>query len=123
MLTEQGFSSHGADGEMKQAAAIAYAYYKAEFNDMIDCIIFRCQADSPQEISSHGLYMGLWTEGMGQMKASHEVFKYMDTPECDSYTAGCRQYLGINDWSQLVPDYETKYFDFKTTSTTGAGIF
>ncbi len=123
MLTEQGFSSHGTDGEMKQAAAIAYAYYKAEFNDMIDCIIFRCQADSPQEISSHGLYMGLWTAGMGQMKASHEVFKYMDTPQCDSYTAGCRQYLGINDWSQLVPDYETKYFDFKTTSTTGPGIF
>lgn len=114
MLTEQGFSSHGADGEMKQAAAIAYAYYKAEFNDMIDCIIFRCQADSPQEISHDGLYMGLWTAGMGQMKASYNVFKYMDTPQGKEYTAACRQYLGITDWSQLVPDYDIKYFDFKS---------
>lgn len=114
MLTEQGFSSHGTDGEMKQAAAIAYAYYKAEFNDMIDCIIFRCQADSPQEINHDGLYMGLWTAGMGQMKASYNVFKYMDTPQCDEYTASCRQYLGITDWSQLVPDYNAKYFNFKS---------
>lgn len=114
MLTEQGFSSHGADGEMKQAAAIAYAYYKAEFNDMIDCIIFRCQADSPQEISHDGLYMGLWTAGMGQMKASYDVYKYMDTPQCEEYTAACRQYLGVTDWTELVPDYSPKYFDFKS---------
>ncbi len=110
MLTEQGFSSHGADGQMKQAAAIAYAYYKAEYNDMIDCIIFRCQADAPNEIAHDGLYMGLWTEGMGTMKASHEVFKYMDTPEGEAYTQSCRQYLGIQDWSQLIPGYDPKHF-------------
>lgn len=111
MLTEQGFSSHGADGEMKQAAAIAYAYYKAEFNDMIDCIIFRCQADNPGEIAGDGLYMGLWTEGLGRMKLSHDVFKYMDTPKSAAYTDACRQYLGIRDWSELVPGYDAKHFD------------
>lgn len=111
MLTEQGFSSHGPDGEMKQAAAIAYAYYKAEFNDMIDCIIFRCQADSPGEIAGDGLYMGLWTQGMGKMKASHDVFKYMDTPEGEAYTGSCRQYLGIQDWGQLVSGFDAGYFE------------
>ncbi len=111
MLTEQGFSSHGTDGEMKQAAAIAYAYYKAEFNDMIDCIIFRCQADSPGEMAHDGLYMGLWTEGMGKMKASHDVFKYMDTQKGQAYTAPCRQYLGVGDWKQLIPGYDAEYFE------------
>lgn len=110
MLTEQGFSSHGADGQMKQAAAIAYAYYKAEYDDMIDCMIFRCQADAPGEIAHDGLYMGLWTEGMGSMKMSHDVFKYMDTPQGDAYTAACRQYLGVQDWSQLIADYDAKHF-------------
>lgn len=110
LLTEQGFSSHGADGQMKQAAAIAYAYYKAEYNDMIDCIIFRCQADAPGEIAHDGLYMGLWTEGMGSMKLSHDVFQYMDTPQAEEYTKACRQYLGIQDWSQLVKGYDKKHF-------------
>ena len=111
MLTEQGFSSHGPDGEIKQASALAYAYYKAEFNDMIDCIIFRCQTDNPVEIGGDGLYMGLWTEGMGRMKASHDVFKYMDTQEGEAYTGVCRQYLGIQDWGQLVPGFDAGYFE------------
>lgn len=112
MLTEQGFSSHGTDGEIKQASAIAYAYYKAEFNDMIDSIIFRCQADHPVEMSRDGLYMGLWTAGMGKQKAAHEVFQYMDTSECEAHTQICRQYLGIQDWAELVPDYNAEYFNW-----------
>lgn len=111
MLTEQGFSSHGENGQMKQAAAIAYAFYKAQFNDMIDCIIFRCQADTSGEIANDGLYMGLWTLGMGEPKVSHDVFQYMDTAECESYTAACRQYLGIDQWSEVVPGYQTGYFE------------
>ena len=106
MLTEQGFSSHGSGGEKKQAAAIAYAYYKAEFNDMIDCIIFRCQADSQVEINSDNLHMGLWTVGMGKKKASYDVFKYMDTSKGESYTKSCRKHLGITKWSVLVPGYK-----------------
>lgn len=106
MLTEQGYSSHGPDGEIKQAAAIAYSYYIAEANDMIDCIIFRCQADSPGEIANDGLYMGLWTAGMGQKKASYDVYKYMDTPKYNQYTQSCREYLGVDDWTQLVPGFD-----------------
>ena len=106
MLTEQGFSSHGSGGVKKQAAAIAYAYYKAEFNDMIDCIIFRCQADSQVEINSDNLHMGLWTVGMGKKKASYDVFKYMDTSKGESYTKSCRKHLGITKWSVLVPGYK-----------------
>lgn len=110
MLTEQGFSSHGSGGEKKQAAAIAYAYYKAEFNDMIDCIIFRCQADSQAEINSDNLHMGLWTVGMGKKKASYDVFKYMDTSKGESYTKSCRKHLGITKWSALVPGYKAGRF-------------
>lgn len=110
LLTEQGFSSHGTNGEVKQATALAYAYYKAEFNDMIDCIIFRCQADSAQEIQSHGLAMGLWTEGMGQAKLSRDVYKNMDRAGCENYTQVCKDYLGIQDWSELISDYDNRRF-------------
>lgn len=110
MLTEQGFSSHGTNGEKKQAAAIAYAFYKAEFNGMIDCIIFRSQADAQVEIDSDNLHMGLWTVGMGRKKAAYNVFKYMDTPKCERYTKASRQYLGISKWTQLVPSYKASRF-------------
>lgn len=113
MLTEQGFSSHGTNGQKKQAAAIAYAFYKAEFNDMIDCIIFRSQVDAEVEIQSDNLYMGLWTVKNGQMdkkKTAYNVFKYMDTPQCESKTKACRQYLGIQKWSQVAPGYKAKHF-------------
>lgn len=110
MLTEQGFSSHGANGEKKQAAAIAYAFYKAEFNSMIDCIIFRSQEDAQVEIDSDNLYMGLWTVGKGRKKAAYDVFRYMDTSKCEKYTASSRKYLGISKWSQWVPGYRAGRF-------------
>lgn len=110
LLTEQGFSSHGENGELKQATALAYAYYKAEFNDMIDCIIFRCQADSAQEIYAHGLAMGLWTEGMAYKKTAYDVYKHMDTAGCENYTQACKDFLGIQDWSELIKNYDNKRF-------------
>lgn len=112
LLTEQGFSSHGENGELKQATALAYAYYKAEFNDMIDCIIFRCQADSAQEIYNHGLAMGLYTEGMGKQKFAYNVYRYMDTGGCETYTQDCKNYLGIQSWSELIKNYDnTRFID------------
>lgn len=110
MLTEQGFSSHGTNGEKKQAAAIAYAFYKAEFNGMIDCIIFRSQADAQVEIANYNLHMGLWTSGMGKKKAAYNVYKYMDTNKCETYTRSCKQYLGISKWTQKVPGYKANRF-------------
>lgn len=110
MLTEQGFSSHGSNGEKRQAAAIAYAFYKAEFSNMIDCIIFRSQTDAQVEIDSDNLHMGLWTVGMGKKKASYNVYKYMDTPQCEKYTKTARQYLKISRWTQLVPKYKASHF-------------
>jgi hypothetical protein len=110
MLTEQGFSSHGTNGEKKQAAAIAYAFYKAEFNGMIDCIIFRSQADAQVEIANYNLHMGLWTSGMGKKKAAYNVYKYMDTNKCETYTRSCKQYLGISKWTQKVPGYKASRF-------------
>lgn len=117
MLTEQGFSSHGANGQQRQAAAIAYAFYKAEFNNMIDCIIFRCQRDVEVEMQNDNLHMGLWTvknkngrTELNKKKASYNVFKYMDTSKCESKTKACRQYLRISKWNQVVPGYKAKHF-------------
>lgn len=77
---------------------------------MIDCIIFRSQADAEAEIQSDNLYMGLWTVNMGKKKTAYNVFKYMDTPQCEEKTKACRQYLGIQKWSQVAPGYKVSRF-------------
>ena len=58
LLSEQGFTSNS--GQDVQAAAIAYTYYKAEFNPMIDAVIFRSVQDEASEVSQ-GLSFGLYT--------------------------------------------------------------
>ena len=102
ILSEQGFTS--TVGEHTQAAAIAYAYYIAEFNDMIDSIIIRSDIDNVIE-SAQGLKMGLRNID-GSKKAAYNVFKYMDTPEYQTYTANCLKTLGKKSWSGLVKGFK-----------------
>ncbi|MBE5872215.1 MAG: hypothetical protein E7294_13340 [Lachnospiraceae bacterium] len=102
ILSEQGFTSTA--GEHTQAAAIAYAYYIAEFNDMIDSIIIRSDIDNEVE-SAQGLKMGLRNLD-GSRKAAYNVFKYMDTPQYQTYTANCLATLGKKNWSSLVKGFK-----------------
>lgn len=74
ILSENGFSS-GA-GEETQAAAIAYAYYLAEANDMVDSLIIHRHTDASAEMGE-GLYFGLRNSSGGQ-KRSWSVYQNMD---------------------------------------------
>lgn len=106
ILSEQGFTS--TCGEDVQAAGIAYLYYKAEFNDMIDAVIFRAVQDNPVE-SAQGLRMGLSTED-GRPKKAYNVFKYMDTPSYSKYANKYMSTIGISKWSQIAPGFDPSRF-------------
>lgn len=102
ILSEQGFTSTA--GEHTQAAAIAYGYYKAEFNSMIDAYIIRSDIDNEVE-SAQGLKMGLRNID-GSHKAAYNVFKYMDTPQYEAYTNGCLQTIGKTSWKKAVKGFK-----------------
>ena len=106
ILSEQGFTS--SSGKDVQAAAIAYTYYKAEFNTMIDAIIFRSDIDNEGE-ASQGLYMGL-KDLSGNKKPAYDVFKYMDTPQAEKYTNPYLKTIGISKWKDIAPKYTLKRF-------------
>ncbi len=96
ILSEQGFSS--VPGNSVQAAAIAYSYYIAACNPMIDAFIIRSYSDDPVEVAM-GLRMGI----LG--KEAFNVFKYMDSKQTFAYTNRYLGEIGASSWSQIVPGY------------------
>lgn len=106
ILSEQGFTS--TSGYSVQAAAIAYTYYKAEFNSMIDSVIFRSDYDAEGELAQ-GLAFGLCDIG-GNRKPAYDVFKYMDTPQAEKYTKKYLKTIGVSSWKKVTSKYSLKKF-------------
>ncbi|WMC93376.1 DUF5722 domain-containing protein [Kineothrix sp. MB12-C1] len=94
ILSELGYTS--LKGEELQAAAIVYAYKRAEANPHIDSILFSRQTDAIEEIAQ-GLALGLNHAG-GSPKYAYNVYKYMDTDEAESYTNFAKGIIGISQW-------------------------
>ncbi len=117
ILSEQGFTSRksGVSVEKAQATAIAYAYYLAEFNDMIDAFILHRHIDHQVEINQ-GLALGLWTnkagtiETMGTKKYAWNVYKYVDTAQGAKKTAFALPIIGKGSWKMAVPGYNASRF-------------
>ncbi len=97
ILSEQGYSSSW--GQANQAAAIAYSYYIAACNPMVDAFIIRSYYDHPVEVAQ-GLRMGI------KGKESFTVFKYMDTTKFEKYTKRYLKVIGGKSWKKLVPGYK-----------------
>lgn len=106
ILSEQGFTS--TSGYSVQAAAIAYTYYKAEFNSMIDSVIFRSDYDADGELAQ-GLAFGLCDKA-GNRKPAYDVFKYMDTPQAEKYTKKYLKTIGVSSWKKVTSKYSLKKF-------------
>ncbi|MDO4616811.1 MAG: GBS Bsp-like repeat-containing protein [Lachnospiraceae bacterium] len=117
ILSETGFTSYSANttDEKLQAAAIAYGYYLAEFNDMVDSFVVHRHVDHPAE-KSQSLYLGLWntesseTDLASTKKFSWTVYKYMDTSQGASYTNFALSIIGADSWSSIVPGYTASRF-------------
>ncbi|MBO4337423.1 MAG: hypothetical protein J5842_05055, partial [Lachnospiraceae bacterium] len=101
ILSEQGFTA--SSGTSIQAAAMAYTYYKAEFDNMIDAVIFRSDIDALEE-TKQGLYFGLLTAEHVKRQA-YDVYKYMDTPRYAQYTAGLLSEIGVSSWGSVAKGF------------------
>lgn len=96
-LSELGYSSSGSQEE--QAAAIAYSYYIAACNPMVDAITIRSYKDNPIE-AAQGLSMGI------KGKEAFSVFKYMDTAKSEQYTKKYLKTIKAGSWKSIVPGYQ-----------------
>ena len=97
ILSEQGYTSTAGEGV--QAAAFAYAYYKAENNPHIDAFLLNRQTDAPEEVRQ-GLAFGL-NHSSGAHKQIYNVFKHIDTPQHAQYTDFAKGIIGIASWSEI----------------------
>ena len=117
ILSEQGFTSvkGSVDAQKAQAAAIAYAYYLAEFNDMIDAFILHRHIDHQEELNQ-GLALGLWSrksgtaETAGTKKYAWSVYKYVDTSLGEKKTAFAIPIIGKGSWKMIIPGYRPSRF-------------
>ncbi len=101
ILSEQGFDSKS--GEAMQAAMLAYTYYAAARNDMVDAAIFTTWQDS-NEPQFMGRLMGL-KDGSGNQRLAYNVFKYMNN--ANGYVAAEQtnyylSVLGISNWTDNI---------------------
>ena len=96
ILSEQGYSSSW--GQANQAAALAYSYYIAACNPMVDAFIIRSYRDAPEEVAQ-GLAMGI----VG--KEAFQVYKYMDTSSSFRYTRKYLHLIGAKSWNSIVPHF------------------
>jgi hypothetical protein len=107
ILSEQGFHSPpDPEGEQRQAAAYAYAWYRVSKLDGIDSFILHRHVDNKQE---GGLNLGLWTRQPDSIatpdrkKPIYEVFRQADTPEWQKAFSFALPIIGIKDWSEIDP--------------------
>ncbi len=101
MITELGFNASAlspyGSNEQYQAAALVYAYKKAESLPEIEAFIIHKQNDDPGEAASavsYGLRVG------DTKRYAYEVFKYMDTGNT-AYTDFALPIIGVSSWAQL----------------------
>ena len=117
ILSECGFTSvtNGNDRQDIQAAAIAYGYYLAEANDMVDSFVVHRQVDHSAE-TQQGFHLGLWTckpgstETADSKKQAYDVFKYMDTKQYMTYTKFTLPLIKKNSWEQAVSGFNPAKF-------------
>ena len=108
ILSEQGFhTSDKPEGELWQAAACAYAYYKTANMPGIDAFVLHRHVDHGAE---GGLNLGLWTRDKNsrsaaepaRKKMSYEVFKAADTPDWRRAFEFALPVIGVRRWEEIL---------------------
>ncbi|MBR6326211.1 MAG: DUF4214 domain-containing protein [Lachnospiraceae bacterium] len=92
MLTENGFEA--GHGEEAQAAALAYSYYVAKYNDMIDNFILNVERGGI-DFAIDGRLAGKVWNYLDDGDASHKA--WIDST--------CLPVIGAGSWSEIVPGY------------------
>ena len=113
IMSETGLSSvyNGTQMQGQQAAAVAFAYYLAEFDPNIDMFAIHRDYDNSGETSA-GWYLGIYHANRSA-KPSADVFKYMDTKNWNSHVSHyMNSYLG-SDWKSKIHGFNASFFTNK----------
>ncbi len=115
ILSEQGFTSQSpsrGNVEKEQAAAFAYAYFLVDSNPYIDSFILSRQVDNPYE-AQQSMAFGLWTVNPNSQvitgfdrKRIYPIFKVIDTRKSVEETEYLKSVIGIEKWSDVIPDFK-----------------
>ena len=114
ILSEQGFDAKTL-GEEAQAASLAYLYYAAARNDMVDAMIY-VQFKDNLGATGAGLYQGL-VNADGTGRQAYNVFKYMDTPYASGVVDPYLRYITPNAAGTPISSW-TDDIIWKAASTT-----
>ena len=96
MLTEQGFTDYC--GEANQAAALAYSYYAAKYDPMVDNFILNT------EVAGSDYRLNFEING----KLAGEVWRRLDSGKKEDeewIDATVLPIIGVDSWSELIPNY------------------
>ncbi len=106
MLTEQGFTNYyeGStdgvhNGDQIQAASLAYSYYTAKYNGLVDCFIINDE--------NGGQKTNFQIDG----KLAAEVYEKLDNGNASDAAwidSTILPIMGLSSWSQVVPNYGRK---------------
>jgi len=105
------FSNLVGNNESKQAANLAYAFYKAQMDPYIEAFIIRCQLDVSE--GSPYFQFGLREDAEGRYldpKMAFDVFKYMDTTESLIHTDEYLPVLGLKNWGDRIDGFDSEVF-------------
>jgi len=99
MLTEQGFSDH--KGRENQAAALAYSYYAAMYDPMVDCFLLHTEDD---DHAAEGQSLDFRIDGT----LAGEVYRKIgngNQADQDWIASVCLPVIGVDSWSEIIPYY------------------
>lgn len=120
ILNEMGLSSNynGTDMLNQQGAALALAYYFAEFDKNVDELDYHRNIDDPSETAA-GWHLGLYfkpsdTWEYTQPKPSANVFRYMDSGSWNSATKNYIPLTGKSSWKAWVSGFDAARFQGKS---------
>lgn len=116
ILSEEGFTAMSPTRGpvfMEQAAAYAYAYFLVDANPYIDAFILNRQVDAVSEYKASCAF-GLWTVNTSRedkveavfSRPLHQVFRYIDTKKALSKTEFAKEIIGIEKWSDVIPNFK-----------------
>lgn len=113
IMSETGLSSvyNGTHMQGQQAAAVAFAYYLAQFDPNTDMIAIHRDYDNSGETSG-GWWLGIYNSN-GSPKQAVDVFKYMDTKNWNSHVSHyMNTYIGSN-WKSQINGFDADFFKNK----------
>ena len=111
MLTEQGFSSYR--GENIQAASLAYSYYAAKYDPMVDCFILNADGSTDPKL-----------DFVINGRLAGTIYGMLDDPAKQSYIDNTLlPVIGVNSWSQIVPNYGQNVNKERYVGTGGPEVY